>query len=369
MPNAGEGPSGAGEETARTEVVSTVKHRTKVSAPVWVLLGVLALGIGAVLAATFSFSSRPAQAVTSSAAVAVACLGRLEPEHGVIEVAAPYFDARPSVVAELQVEEGDWVHAGQVLAVLDGNHIREAEVKSAEAHVAMAQARLAQVKAGEKAGEIAAQEADVARNEATLANAETEFHRYQELFKEKVASAEQFDERRMQYETAHKMLEWSRQKLKAVAEVRATDIHAAEAEVAAAIADVKHSRADAELTLMRAPIEGRVLRIHVRPGEQADKTVLDLGRTDRIYANAEVYETDVGKIRMGQRATVSSALFPGELHGAVVEIGREITKNEVLPLDPAAFADSRIVKVKVRLDDSRPVAALIHGKVTVRFEP
>jgi len=369
MPNAGEGPSGAGEETARTEVVSTLKHRTKVSVTVWVLLGVLALGIGAALAAMFSSSSRPAQAVTSSAAVAVACLGRLEPEHGVIEVAAPYFDARPAVVAELQVEEGDWVHPGQVLAVLDGNHIREAEVRSAEAHVAVAQARLAQVKAGEKAGEIAAQQADVARNEATLANAETEFHRYQELFKERVASAEQFDERRMQYETAHNMLEWSRQKLKAVAEVRATDIHAAEAEVAAAIADVQHSRADAELTLMRAPIEGRVLRIYVRPGEQAGKTVLDLGRTDRICANAEVYETDVGKIRMGQRATVSSALFAGELHGAVVEIGREITKNEVLPLDPAAFADSRIVKVKVRLDDSRPVAGLIHGKVTVRFEP
>jgi HlyD family secretion protein len=369
MSNAVEGPSGAGEETARTEVVTTVKSRTKVSGTVWVLLGVLALSIGAVLAAMFSFSSRPAQAVTSSAPLAVACLGRLEPEYGVIEVAAPYFDARPSVVAELRVEEGDWVHAGQVLAVLDGKDTREAEVKSAEAHVAMAQARLAQVKAGEKAGEIAAQEADVARSEATLANAETEFRRYQELFKEGVASAEQFDERRMRYETAHEILEWSRQKLKAVAEVRATDIHAAEAEVAAAIVDVKRSRAEAELTVMRAPIEGRVLKIHVRPGEQADKTVLDLGRTDRMYANAEVYETDVGKIRMGQRATVSSVLFPGELHGSVVEIGREITKNEILPLDPAAFADSRIVKVKVRLDDSGPVAGLIHGKVTLRFAP
>ena len=369
MSNSVEGPSEAGEETARTEVVSTARHHTKVSATVCVLLGVLALGIGAVLAAMFSFSTRRAQAVTSSADIAAACLGRLEPEHGVIEVAAPYFDGRPSVVAELRVEEGDWVHAGQVLAVLDGNDTREAAVKSAEAHVAMAQARLAQVKAGEKAGEIAAQEADVARNEAMLAHAETEFRRYQELFKEKAATAEQFDERRMQYETAHEMLEWSRQKLKAVAEVRATDIGAAEAEVAAAIADVRKSRADAELSLMRAPIEGRVLRIQVRPGEQADKTVLDLGRTDRMYANAEVYETDLRKIRMGQRATVTSALFPGELNGTVVEIGREITKNEVLPLDAAAFADSRIVKVKVRLDDSTPVAGLIHGKVTVRFEP
>jgi len=72
---------------------------------------------------------------------------------------------------------------------------------------------------------------------------------------------------------------------------------------------------------------------------------------------------------MGQRATITSALFAGELHGTVAEIGREITKNEVLPLDPAAFADSRIVKVKVRLDDSAPVAGLTHGKVTVRFAP
>jgi HlyD family secretion protein len=55
--------------------------------------------------------------------------------------------------------------------------------------------------------------------------------------------------------------------------------------------------------------------------------------------------------------------------GVVASIGREIGRSEVVSTDPAAFADTRVVRVKIRLADSKPVAGLIHGKVKVVIAP
>jgi HlyD family secretion protein len=94
-----------------------------------------------------------------------------------------------------------------------------------------------------------------------------------------------------------------------------------------------------------------------------------MGKTERMFVSAEVYETDIARVRLGQRAVISSDLFPGQLTGRVSEVGTQITKSEVLPLDPAVFSDARIVKVKIRMDDSQAVAGLLNGKVAVRIEP
>ena len=46
--------------------------------------------------------------------------GRIEPEDGVIFVAAPYFNGRPAIITELRIKEGDWVRSGQILGVVEG---------------------------------------------------------------------------------------------------------------------------------------------------------------------------------------------------------------------------------------------------------
>ena len=65
---------------------------------------------------------------------------------------------------------------------------------------------------------------------------------------------------------------------------------------------------------------------------------------------AEVYETDIAQVSVGQSATVSSRALPKPVNGRVARIGNMVFKNDVLNVDPAARADARIVEVWIDLD-------------------
>jgi HlyD family secretion protein len=326
------------------------------------------------LAATLSLLGRRQAASPISATSAkeheVSCIGHLEPEDGVIAVAAPYFGSRPGTVREVLVKEGDWVQPGQIMAVLDGRQPAEAAAVEAEARLEVAQNQLAQLKAGAKPSEIEAQKAEVARRQSELENAVAENTRFEKLFTTRDVSALQRDEKRLTLERAKESLEEAKAKLDSLTEVRPVDVDLANSQVRAAQAEAKRTRAEVEWTLIRAPVAGRVLKIRIHPGEHAgNQPVFELAKTDHMYVIAEVYETDIGHISVGQRANISSDLFARNLGGSVTEIGSQIAKSEDFPSDPAAFADTRIVKVKVRLDESKPVSSLINGRVTVRFVP
>jgi HlyD family secretion protein len=300
----------------------------------------------------------------------VACQGRLEPEDGVVQVSAPYFAGRPSIITKLLVKEGDEVKAGQVLAILDGNGPLEAALRLSEARIVVARNHLAQVKAGSRAGDLDAQKTEIRRWQSETESAETEFRRYEGLYRTHDVSASQLEEKRMVVDRARQSVQSSKDKLSSLQEVRQVDVDTAGSEVEAAIAEAQRVRADLDLSVVRAPFSGRAVKVLAKPGEEGStQGIVELAKTDRMYAIAEVYENDVGRVRIGQRATISSDLFPKKLQGTVQQIGMKIGKSEVLTSDPASFADTRVVKVKVLLEDSRAVAGLINGKVSVVIHP
>jgi HlyD family secretion protein len=155
-----------------------------------------------------------------------------------------------------------------------------------------------------------------------------------------------------------------------VSEVRPVDVRAAEAEVASSIAAARQVRADLELAYVRAPIAGEVFKIYTRPGEAtSSKGIVEIGQNDRMLAVAEIYESDIGKIKIGQVAEIKSetGAFKGTIRGTVSQIGLQIAKKDVLSTDPAADADSRVVEVKLALEpsDSDLVRGLTNSKVEV----
>jgi HlyD family secretion protein len=157
-----------------------------------------------------------------------------------------------------------------------------------------------------------------------------------------------------------------------VSEVRPVDVRAAEAEVASSIASARQVRADLELAYVRAPIAGEVFKIYTKPGEATNnKGLLEIGQNDRMVAVAEIYESDIGKIKMGQLADITSetGAFKGKIRGTVSQIGLQVAKKDVLNTDPAADADSRVVEVKLALDpsDSNQVRGLTNSKVEVKI--
>jgi HlyD family secretion protein len=373
---------------------------------------VTCLGIGAVyfgITQIKTSSPEPVPSPTVAPAIAVTALGRLEPKGEVIKLSV--INAQDSRVEKLLVEEGDSVKAGQVIAILQGLDKKQAALAEAEQNVAVQQAKLAQIKAGDsKNGEIAAQQASIARIEAQLRtetlekdaavaraaaelrNAEINYQRYQMLHQEGAKSLFDLDDKRQNFETARaKLNEAQAQKLNTLAtlteqirqeratlaqlkEVRPQDVQVVEAEVNYAKTQVEKAKADLDDIYVRVPIAGQILKINTRIGEQVNTSqgIVELGQTDQMYAIAEVYETDVGKVKLGQRATIVSENggFAGTLQGTVDHIGLQIKKKNVLDSDPAADKDARVVEVKVRIDpkDSPKAAGFTNLQVRIKID-
>jgi HlyD family secretion protein len=378
------------------KVIMVPKQKDLFTKPISQLSIFLAISV-AVATGTISFYSfwenpstyrlEPAIIPSSSPTVtAVAALGRLEPQGEVIRLSAP--NSQTGVrVAKLLVNQGDWVSQGQVIAILDNYHPRLAALEKAQKQVLVAQAVVHQVKAGAKAGDISAQKATIARLEAQLRgeisgqkatiarleaqlrNAESENERYQKLYEEGAISASDAQSKQLRVdvmrqqlneaeatfnrtvETLQKQLKEAEARLESITEVRPTDIQAAQTDVESAIASVKQAQAEWDLTSVRSPIDGQVLKINTRPGEIISNTgIAELGRTQQMYVVAEVYETDIHKVRLGQSATITSNAFPGELRGEVTDIGLQVTRQNIFDLNPQVNTDNKVVDVKIRLD-------------------
>jgi HlyD family secretion protein len=300
----------------------------------------------------------------------VGCRGRIEPEDGVVVIAAPYYGGRPSIVRDLRVREGDWVRSGQVISILDGFESSEKAVRQNEADVEVARMRMAQTKAGAKASDIEELKAEIARWESEYSTAAGDFQRDEELRKNQLISTYAFDQSRLAVERTKRTLDGAKQRLKSLEEVRKEDMDLRSAELSSALAQVEHAKADLDRMIVRAPADGRVLKLHSHPGEEVGpQGILELGRTSHMYVVAEVYESDISRVHVGQSAIVSGELLKEKIAGKVTQIGTEVTKTELLPLEPSAFADTRVIKVKIQLDDAEAVAGLIYGKVDVVIQP
>jgi HlyD family secretion protein len=136
-----------------------------------------------------------------------------------------------------------------------------------------------------------------------------------------------------------------------IREVRTVDVNAAQAEVARTIANAKQAQASLEQSSVKAPQAGEVLAIHTRPGEVVSSNgIVEIAQTEQMEAIAEVYQSDVGKIRLGQKTTVSSSAIGGELTGTVSQIGSQVRRQTIVNTDPSTNIDARVVEVHVTLD-------------------
>lgn len=220
-----------------------------------------------------------------------------------------------------------------------------------------------------------------------MRNAESENRRYQMLYQEGAISASDADAKRLRVDTVQqqlneakatqnrtvdtlqKQLTEARARLASIAEVRPTDIQAAQAEVEKAKTAVAQAQADLNLSIVRSPIDGQIIKIYTWPGEIiGNQGIAQIGRTDQMYVVAEVYETDIQKVRLDQPATITSNAFLGEIQGTVTDIGLQVTQQNIFTNNPGADTDNKVVEVKIRINnpaDNQRVAALTNLQVEV----
>ena len=341
----------------------------------------------------------------------VVALGKLIPKGEVIKLSVA--NAEDSRVNQILVEEGDRVEAGQVIAILQGYENRQRDLEEAEKEVELAKARLDRVQAGDtKQAELAAQRANISRLEAQLRNetlerqaaiastkaqlrqAQLNYDRNKSLQQQGAVSVQvldeaqegldmtqaALDERQAQLNNTKQGLEeeikQEQENLARLQEIRPVDVRVAEIEVEKATIAVEQIKADLEDTKVKVPISGQILRINTRVGEQVNtqQGIVELGRTDEMYAIAEVYETDISKVKIGQPATISSEYggFEGNLKGTVEHLGLQVGAKQLSEgsQDPTQDENSRIVEVKIRIEpeDSKKVAGLTNMKVRVEID-
>jgi HlyD family secretion protein len=346
-----------------------MSRRAKLLAGVLVLAA--ASGAGFLWTAPGEAERTPQAVPVAAGPVGVGALGRVEPASRILRLAAaPSQDG--ARIERLMVVEGDRVEAGQVLAEFSDAALRDAALRQAEAQLAQASARLERTRAAGRPSEIAAQRARIEALRNAEDSARREADRAERLERagagaEAVAERARFLANRMRAERAE-----AEAALETLLRPRPEDLALAEAELAAAEAAAARAGAEAALARLRAPIAGTVIRVLARSGERAGaEGVLEIADLSRMDVVADVYETDLPRLRLGAEAEVR---VPGEavrFAATVREIGWQVRRNTQATSDPVAAVDARTVEVRLTLapDAAEALARRSNMQVQVAIRP
>jgi len=307
----------------------------------------------------FSARTRSSAAAAQAASRAnqvenlVAGPGRIEPVSEDIKLGSELSGKLRSV----NVEEGDRVRKGQVLAVLE-NDDYHAQVLSAEAEVGTKEATLRKVVNGARSQERLEALSSVREAEAVLENARSEMARRQKLYAAGVISREELDRFEREYNVAKAQHQESVERHSLVNDhAREEDVAFAQADLQLAKAHLADAQAKYEKTLIKSPIDGTVLRKHHRNGESVSNSstvpdpIVTIGDKNVLRVRVDVDETDVNRVRVGQKAYVTADAYGKQkFWGHVVRVGELLGPKNVRTDEPTERVDTKILETLVELD-------------------
>jgi len=325
------------------------------------IVGITVFATGLVAGMTLSDTLRPTAAAAAPEAAApshlhaaalVAGPGRVEPISEEIEVGAELAGRLTAML----VDEGAVVTRGQVLARLDSED-EAARVSSAEASLAVARAELSRVVNGARSEERREVRAAVRQAEAEFEQAELEWRRRDELARDGVIAAEERDRAGRALRVMRARLDEARERANAIDSAARDDERArAEAAVRLAQARLEEARAILEKTVIRAPIDGTVLRRYKEAGESVAPESRDSARiftvadTRRLRVRVDVDETDIARVAVGQRAWVTADAFGDRrFEGTVVRVGGLLGRKNIRTEEPSEKVDTKVLETLIEL--------------------
>ncbi|MGC1404279.1 MAG: efflux RND transporter periplasmic adaptor subunit, partial [Thermodesulfobacteriota bacterium] len=222
----------------------------------------------------------------------------------------------PGRVEKRLLSEGEMFKAGQVVARLDNQDLAQ-EIAQRKAQVAVAQAALTELRTGSRPEEIGQAAAVLERNQADGERARIEFERQKKLYEREVISTREYDLAKTTFEGTEARIREAREGLTLIRKgPRQEKIDQAKA----ALDQAKEVLALAETrmgySVLIAPISGIVLSENVEPGEYVSPgtPVITVGDLSRVYLRAYINETDLGRVKLGQKVRVLTDTFPGRAY-------------------------------------------------------
>jgi HlyD family secretion protein len=300
---------------------------------VWIVAVLLLLAAGGGVFLSGQAKAKKAEAAKIAAAhapkspyVAIAN-GKADVEGGIIQVAA----RSAGVVRDVLVQEGDDVVKGQVLARLDDDEAR--------------------ISAQRAAAEVSQAKAQIAVLQVQLSTANREYGRLQGLVATNFVAGQKLDQARDSIRAAEAALQAQR------------------AAIQTAEARLGEARYREELSVIRAPADGRIVRRYTNPGAGAStlnvSNLFDLEpKADRIV-RAEISEGALPFVAIGQSVQLAPESDPTKTFtGKVIRRAAVFGARKLQSDDPAERSDERVVEVVVATQNA---PFLIGQRVLVKF--
>jgi HlyD family secretion protein len=298
----------------------------------WIGLVAIVLIVGAFLflqgqAADKKAAEEKASAERSESPYAAIANGKVDIEGGIIQIAA----RRGGVVREVLVQEGDRVVAGQILARQEDDEPRLAlQTANADLSSAQSQLRLIQV---------------------DIRTAQREFERLERLASTNFVAAQRLDQAR-----------------DAIAQAEAR-LGSQQASVQTAIARRDQAAYNVELTVIRSPANGRIVRRYANPGAGAStlnvSNMFDLEPDAPRIARAEIVESDIPNVTVGQQVEIQPEGDTSKVYvGTVMRRAAVFGARKLASDDPSQRSDERVIEVVVSAGDA---PLLIGQRVLVKF--
>ena len=342
-------------------------------------------------------------------------MGWLEPAGAILNIHGPMGDR----LDKLSVVEDADVEKGQTLALLDSRRVKElqrdtldcqlreatlrmnAESRVADVHIRTAELGMKKVRLKEVEAKYLGKRINLL--EANLALATKDYERLGKLrgrtmvsdqpdslvSSDEVVSEQELDRQKLLVHRATTELEAARAELETLDVSQEPNAKAAQADYDAAVAGKelaassvpiqslenrrKIAQAELDLTEIKAPCKGRVLKIFVQEGESiGQKPILRMANVNQMVAIVEVLDVSVKRIQLGQTAVIKSNAFhkPYEagLNGEVISIGKVVNTPELKSIDPYARVDRHVIPVRIKLDEAHCVEAANFINMQVEVE-
>ena len=213
----------------------------------------------------------------------------------------------PGRILELRVKEGDFVNAGDTLAIIEAPEVEAKMVQARNAaDAAAAIAQMAQNGARKEQVQAAAQLYEQAK--AGLEIAEKSYNRMKKLYEEEVISAQKFDEAEAMYKSAQAQVKAARSQYEmAVNGARAEERRAASATAGQARGAVQEVQGYIRETVQIAQMAGEVTDVYPKVGELVGTgtPIMSIAVMEDQWATFNVREDQLKDIKVGSELTVS----------------------------------------------------------------
>jgi len=277
---------------------------------------------------------------------AIVLSGNIEAHESIVS-----FQVVQSRIVELPFDEGQWMKAGTVIARVDDSDYRQ--------QVAIAQAGLEvqrrQLQAAER--NLEAAEKTLVSDRADVELKRLNASRDESLSRQGFLSASALDQSR----TALKQSSAQLERDIALHEASARAVAVARANIAGAEQSLRLAQIVLDHTVLRAPFDGVVLVRQAELGEVATPgmPIITLADLDHVWLRAYVNEPDIGKLRYGQAAVVTTDSFPGKRYeGRVSFIS---SQAEFTPKTVETHAERVTLVYRIRIDIANPAHELVPG--------